>query len=130
MIEKVDIAEFFVIAGAVTGVEPTKLRRASNVPMAESAIAAPFAGYGATLFYEDPIDRAAILCSRIVRNHPLPDGNKRTGYLAMKVLLDKSGIAWSIPNEDDAVTNVQALAAGTIDEQRFIRWVHTNCRLL
>src|SRR5438093_6708012 len=29
------------------------------------------------------IDKAAVLCVRLARNHPLPDGNKRLAYLAM-----------------------------------------------
>jgi prophage maintenance system killer protein len=28
-------------------------------------------------FYPDVIDKAAVLCVRLARNHPLPDGNQR-----------------------------------------------------
>jgi death-on-curing protein len=58
--------------------------RVIDVPSAESALAAPFAGFGELDFYPDPAVKAAILCSRLVRNHPFPDGNKRVAYLAMR----------------------------------------------
>lgn len=127
--EQIDIGDFFMIAAAVTGEDPRMLKMASSIPLAESALSAAFAGYGNELFFPDPVERAAITCSRIVRNHPLPDGNKRAGYLALKVQLGDAGYAWSIPNEDDAVLTIQGLAAGTITEAYFIEWVRTNVTL-
>jgi death on curing protein len=78
MNEQIDLAEFLVIAERVLGIDAKALKSAGRLDAAESALAAPFMGFGDTLFYPDPAQRAAIVCSRIIRNHPLPDGNKRT----------------------------------------------------
>lgn len=79
------------------GVDAKELKSAVRLGEAESALAAPFAGMGETAFYPDPAQRAAIVCSRIIRNHPLPDGNKRTGYLCMLIQLERAGLTFEIP---------------------------------
>ena len=38
--------------------------------------------------------KAAVLCSRLLRNHPLPDGNKRVAYLCMIELIRRNGREW------------------------------------
>jgi len=93
MTEQIDIAEFLLIAERVLGLDTEALKSAAKLGSAESALAAPFMGLGDTRFYPDPAQRAAIVCSRIIRNHPLPDGNKRTGYLCMLIQLDRAGLA-------------------------------------
>jgi death on curing protein len=35
-----------------------------------------------------------VLCSRLVRNHPPPDGNKRVAYLCMSELIRRNGCEW------------------------------------
>jgi death-on-curing protein len=85
MYEQIDIADFLAIAERILGTDGKSLRKAARLGQTESALAAPFAGFGSDLFYPDPAQRAAIVCSRIIRNHPLPDGNKRCGYLCMLI---------------------------------------------
>lgn len=51
--------------------------------LAESALNAPAAAYGGVEFYPEPHQKAAVLYSRLVRNHPLPDGNKRVAFICM-----------------------------------------------
>jgi hypothetical protein len=48
------------------------LARAARVDMAESALHAPAAEFGGMEFYADLASKAAVLASRIIRNHPLP----------------------------------------------------------
>jgi hypothetical protein len=50
------------------------------------AIAA--AGFGDTDFYPDFIDKATLLIVRLARNHPLPDGNKRAAWVALRLFVD------------------------------------------
>ena len=90
---------------------------------AESALAAPFAGFGNTDLYPNPAVKAAILCSRIVRNHPLIDGNKRVAYIAMRELLVRNGHEWIRPDDDEAAEMVERLAARDISEEQFAAWV-------
>ena len=100
MFHRLTLADFLVIAEAVLGVPAEELARMVLVPSAESALAAPFATFGDVDFYPDPTERAAICCSRILRNHPFPDGNKRVGYECMREMLERDGILWPRPSED------------------------------
>lgn len=70
------LAEVLIVAEAVTGINTEILSRASRLELLESAIAASEAGFGKHDLYPDFFEKAAVLCSRIVRNHALPDGNK------------------------------------------------------
>jgi death-on-curing protein len=128
MNEQIDLAEFLVIAERVLGVDAKTLKSAARLDAAESALAAPFMGFGDTLFYPDPAQRAAIVCSRIIRNHPLPDGNKRTGYLCMLVQLEQAGLTFTHPEggEDETADVIEALAASKLSEETFVEWVKTR----
>lgn len=125
MNEQIDLADFLVIAERVLGVDAKALKSAAKLDAAESALAAPFMGFGETLFYPDPAQRAAIVCSRIIRNHPLPDGNKRTGYLCMRLQLEGASLTFEHPDGDqDKTAEVfEALAASTLSEEDFVEWV-------
>jgi death-on-curing protein len=93
-----------------------------NVPAAESALAAPFAGVSDQQFYEHPVQRAAILASRMIRNHPLPDGNKRAALYLMDLYLEENGYTFTAtPEEIDDV--FRAVAARTQTEDYFVAWV-------
>jgi death-on-curing protein len=125
MYEQIDIADFLAIAERVLGTDGKSLRKAARLGQAESALAAPFAGFGSDLFYPDPAQRAAIVCSRIIRNHPLPDGNKRTGYLCMLIQCERAGLAFKHPDDDQDKTAdvIEALAASQISEEAFVEWI-------
>lgn len=70
------LAETLTIAVAVTGLDLVPLAMASRLELLDSALHAPQAGFGDEDFYPDVEQKAAVLAVRIVRNHPLPDGNK------------------------------------------------------
>jgi len=131
MTDSLELADFLLIAEAVLDLPAENLARVIRVPAAESALAAPFASFGGIDFYEDPTERAAICCSRIIRNHPLPDGNKRLGYECMREMLERSGIPWPRPSEDvdEIATTIEGLAARTISEREFVSWVRQRTEL-
>jgi death-on-curing protein len=122
------IADFLLIAEAVLEIDAECLKYAADLGAAESALAAPFAGFGDTDFYSDPATKAAILCSRIVRNHPLPDGNKRVAYLAMREFLARNGIEWGRTGVEETVDVIERLAAREIGEADFAAWVAAGIR--
>ncbi len=126
--ESLEIDDYLAIAAAVLEVDADTITRIANIPLAESALHAPFASFGGQEFYPDVIQRAGILCSRLVRNHPLPDGNKRAAYLSMLMFLEINGIKWYPPSENERVLAVEALTARTMGENAFIDWLreHTS----
>jgi death-on-curing protein len=124
--DQLDIADFLLIAQAVLGADAKAIARITRIPEAESALAAPFATFEGIDFYEDPVERAAICCSRIVRNHPLPDGNKRVAYECMIEMLYRSGFEWTPAEVEDPLV-IDGLAARTISEAEFVNWLQTRC---
>jgi death on curing protein len=74
-----DLVDFLLIAEAVLDIPAEDLARARRLELAESALHAPAAEFGGVEFYPDPARKAAVLASRLIGDHPLPDGNKRVG---------------------------------------------------
>jgi len=55
----------------------------------ESAANRPYQTFEGEALYKTSVEKAAALIESIVKNHPFMDGNKRTGYAAMRILLRK-----------------------------------------
>ncbi len=129
--QQLEIAELLLIAEAILAESAERLARMILLPSAESALAAPFASFDGVDFYPDPVERAAICCSRIVRNHPFPDGNKRVAYECMREMLERAEIPWPRPSEDvdEIATMVERLAGREVSEQEFVAWVRRRTEL-
>lgn len=123
--ERLGIEDFLLLAEAATGLDAAVLAAASHVvARAESALAAPFAEFGGAEFYEGLPLRAAVLCSRLLRNHPLPDGNKRVAYLCMIELIRRNGSEWRpVAPELERAEMIERLAARNVSEDEFAVWV-------
>jgi len=121
----ITLAEAFVIAEAVTGIDANTLVHVSRSDLLDSALHAPQAGFGDTDFYPTLLDKAAVLCVRIARNHPLPDGNKRLAWVTMVVFLDLNGVQLH-RTDDDAVTTMLAVAAGQMTEEQLAEWLQAD----
>ena len=131
MQERLTSEDFFRIAAATLGIPVEQVRRITQIPLAESALAAPFACFDGSEFYGDPAERAAVCCSRLIRNMPLSNGNKRAAYACMREMLERSGVRWPRPREDadEIASTLKALAAREISEQDFVRWVKRRIEL-
>jgi death on curing protein len=121
----ITLAEAFVIAEAVTGIDANTLVHVSRSDLLDSALHAPQAGFGDTDFYPTLLDKAAVLCVRIARNHPLPDGNKRLAWVTMVVFLDLNGVQLHRA-DDDAVRTMLAVAAGQMTEEQLAEWLRAD----
>ncbi len=119
------LADFLVLAEAVTGLDAKDLANAPHVvARAESALAAPFAEFDGVEMYDGLVTKAAILCSRLLRNHPLPDGNNRVAYLCMIELIRRNGGAWRpAAPVDERAQMVERLAARDLSEPDFVVWL-------
>jgi death-on-curing protein len=60
-----------------------------------------------------------------VRNHALPDGNKRVGYLCMLEFLARNGLAWQRADgdPDETVGMVESVAAGGTELESVVVWI-------
>jgi hypothetical protein len=73
--------DYIDLASVALDTDPEAVRRLPRLSLAESALAAPFAAFGDVEAYPELVDQAAVLITHLVENHPLPDGNKRAGFL-------------------------------------------------
>jgi death-on-curing protein len=122
------LADYLLIAEALIGTAAEDLARMERlVSQAESALGAPQAAFGGTEVYTGLAVKGAILCSRLCRNHPLPDGNKRAAYISMLEFIERNGGEFHWPDgdraEDEVVRTIEDLAAGVLGEEMFIEWV-------
>jgi death on curing protein len=124
--EYLDLADYLLIAEAVIGVPAEEIARWPGIGLADSALHAPAAGFGGVELYPDVIDKATVLCTRLARNHPLPDGNKRVAYLALLEFLWRNDVEWVSPSVDDTVATIERVAAGTISEREFADWLRAT----
>lgn len=124
--ERLGLEDFLLIAEAVLNIPAETLKHATALGLAESALNAPFASFGGQDFYPEPADRAAILCSRVVRNHPLLDGNKRVGLLCMLEFIERNRWIWVTTSQNEIAQTIEWLADGSMSEEEFIIWVRAR----
>lgn len=123
-----NLADFLLIAEAVLGVAAEDLYRTCDIGAAESALTAPSAGFGDFEVHPTFARKAAVLCYRLCRNHPLIDGNKRVAYLALREFAARNGYGWTppesdTPDGDETVKVMWDLAAGQLTEDELTAWV-------
>jgi death-on-curing protein len=104
------------------------VRQVANRPLAESALAAPRAGFGEHVEYPRFAVKTAVLLQRVASNHALPDGNKRTALLCAVLFANINGRAWEPPEADDAdgeetAEIVEAAARGGLPLAALAAWV-------
>lgn len=69
---------------------------------------------GESDLYPDFVDKALVRMVRLAKNHPLPDGNKRVAWVAMRYFLMLNEWDWvDLPSIDDAEEAVVAVASGS-----------------
>ena len=126
--ERLCLEDFLLVAEAVLGVRAEAIAGATRLSSAQSALDAPFATDGAGDRYPQLAAKAAVLCSRIVRNHPLPDGNKRVALIAMLELIARNGGRWSPPpgGQEEIAETIERLAARKLSEAHFAAWVQRH----
>jgi death-on-curing protein len=126
-IRYVELADYLAIAAEITGLDTNTLIHVTKVDLAESALHAPAAGFGETEFYPDFIDKAAVLLVRLAKNHPLPDGNKRAAWVALRLFIEINKWTWRTkPTIDDAEHAVLAVAAGTWSQDDASTWLQRH----
>jgi death-on-curing protein len=91
----------------------------------QSAIERPFAGFGESEFYSMPAEKAGAVAESIVKNHPFVDGNKRTGYVLMRLLLMHFGQDLQA-TQDEKYDFVIGIASGQLAFPEIIAWINAK----
>ncbi len=80
--------------------------------------------------YERGADAARLAAAYgfgIVRGHPLNDGNKRAGFLAIGLFLELNAFDLEV-EEADAVRTILDLAAGNLTEKALAEWIRAQIK--
>jgi len=93
----------------------------------ESAIYRPYQTFDGKELYSDPRDKAAAIFESIVSNHPFIDGNKRTAYVLMRLILLEHNLHIEAA-EDDKYDFVIKAACGELTFEEIKTWIQLNTK--
>ena len=88
----------------------------------DSALARPFQTFGDNDLYPTPVHKAAALIESILINHPFIDGNKRAGYVLMRIFLISNGLDINATQEDK-YSFVIDIASGKTKFEEITEWL-------
>lgn len=88
----------------------------------DSALVRPFQTFDEKELYPNPLDKAASLIESILINHPFVDGNKRTGYVLMRLLLLESNLD-IVASQEEKYDFVINIASGQSTFDAIVKWL-------
>ncbi len=89
----------------------------------KSALERPFGGIGTVEFYPTPQEKAGAILESIVKNHPFIDGNKRTGYVLMRLFLMQFGKDIQATQEEKYHFMIE-VASGVLAFESIVAWIN------
>lgn len=88
----------------------------------EAAINRPLATFDSKELYPQPAEKAVAIIESIIINHPFVDGNKRTAYVLMRLLLLENGFDFSASSNEkyEFIINI---ASGNYKTEEIKKWI-------
>ena len=93
----------------------------------ESALSRPFQTFDNKDLYPSAIKKAAALIESVLINHPFIDGNKRIGYVLMRLFLIEEGLD-IYANQDEKYDFVINIASGHFNFDKICDWLEINIK--
>lgn len=93
----------------------------------ESAISRPLATFDNQELYPTPSDKAAAILESLLINHPFVDGNKRTAYVLMKLMLFEHGLDVEA-SQDEKYEMVIASSTGNMRFEDIKAWIQARLK--
>jgi len=96
-----------------------------NLSSLQSALAAPRQSMFGEELQPTIWDKAAILLTKLIKNHPFYDGNKRIAFIAVKEFLRRNG--WDLDLVmQEAAPFTTGIAAGRVDTPEVMAWLQAH----
>ncbi len=98
-----------------------------NKEALEGSLKIPFQTFDNKELYPSIEEKAAKLLESIIKNHPFVDGNKRTGYVLLKIFLEEHNREIKA-SEKEKYEFIMDIAKGKISYQNIVKWIkeHTE----
>lgn len=96
-----------------------------SLELLKSALARPFQTFDGEDLYNTPFQKAAAIAESITGNHPFVDGNKRMGYVLMRLLLNQYDLD-VVSSEDEKYEVMIQLAEGKLSLDELFIWLEKN----
>ena len=88
----------------------------------DSAISRPFQTFDGKDLYPNPVDKAAAIFESIISNHPFVDGNKRTAYVLMRLILTENNLDINV-GQNEKYEFVIGAARGELTFDKIKDWI-------
>ena len=89
----------------------------------EAALSRPFQTFDGQELYLTRAEKAAAILESIVINHPFVDGNKRIGYVLMRLILLEGGEDVEA-TQDEKYVMVIDVAKGEMGYEEIVSWIN------
>lgn len=96
-----------------------------DIALLESALSRPYQTFDGIELYENQFQKAASIIQSLLINHPFIDGNKRIGYVIMRLFLLEQG--WDLnASQDEKYQFVIQIAEGKMEFNAIVEWIILN----
>ncbi len=95
--------------------------------MLESAINRPYATFDNSELYPSLPEKAAAILESVLINHPFIDGNKRTAYVLMRLILLEGGYDIEA-KQDEKYEMVISASTGTMRFDEIRNWIQSRIK--
>ncbi|MDC6355097.1 MULTISPECIES: type II toxin-antitoxin system death-on-curing family toxin [unclassified Robiginitalea] len=93
----------------------------------EAALNRPFATFDQKDLYPTAVEKAAAILESILINHPFVDGNKRTGYVLMRLILMDGGLDIHASQREKYEFVIQ-VTEGKLDISQIKEWISSHLK--
>lgn len=93
----------------------------------ESAINRPYQTFNGQDLYPTPAEKSAAIFESIISNHPFVDGNKRTAYVMMRLILKENKLDVSA-SENEKFDFVIKAASSELKYDDILSWILKNLK--
>ena len=99
--------------------------RIRDMGLLESALARPFQTFDGKELYSGVVQKAAAVIESLLINHPFVDGNKRIGYVVMRLFLMENGMDINA-TQNEKYEFVIKVASGEFRFQEINDWINQH----
>jgi len=96
-----------------------------DLALLESALSRPYQTFGGAELHQDEFQKAAAIIESLLINHPFIDGNKRIGFVVMRLVLLEHG--WQLnATQEEKYQFVMLIASGKTDFDGILNWIKSK----